>query len=44
VQGLRTWAHHHDITEGQITVLTIDPVLPYIEPQGLVFCTIPLAR
>ena len=44
VQGLTTWAHHHDITEGQITVLTIDPVLPYIEPQGLVFCTIPLTR
>jgi uncharacterized RmlC-like cupin family protein len=44
VQGLTTWAHHHDITEGQITVLTIDPVLPYVEPQGLVFCIIPLAR
>lgn len=44
VQGLKTWAHHHDITEGQITVITIDPVLPCIEPQGLVFCTIPLAR
>ena len=44
VQGLTTWAHHHDITEGQITVLTIDLVLPYVEPQGLVFCTIPLAR
>ena len=44
VQDLTTWAHHHDITEGQITVITIDPVLRYIEPQGLVFCVIPLAR
>jgi hypothetical protein len=44
VQGLTTWAHRHDITEGQIIVITIDPVLPCIEPQGLVFCTIPLTR
>ena len=44
VQGLTTWAHHHDITEGQIIVITIDPVLPYAELQGLVFCIIPLAR
>ena len=44
VQGLTTWAHHHDITEGQIIVITIDPVLPYAELQGLVFCTIPLGR
>jgi hypothetical protein len=44
VHGLTSWARHHDITEGQIIVLTIDPVPPCIEPQGLVFCTIPLAR
>ena len=44
VQGLTAWAHCHDITEGQITVITIDPVMPCTEPQGLVFCIIPLAR
>jgi hypothetical protein len=44
VRGLTVWAHDHDITEGQIVVLTIDPVPLDAEPQGLVFCTIPLAK
>jgi hypothetical protein len=44
VQGLTGWAHDHDITEGQIAVLTIDPVPLDTEPQGLVFWVIPLAR
>jgi len=44
VQGLTVWAHDHDITEGQIAVLTIDPVPLNTEPQGLVFWIIPLAR
>ena len=44
VQGLTVWAHHHDITEGQIAVLTIDPAPLDTEPQGLVFWIIPLAR
>lgn len=44
VQGLTVWAHEHDITEGQLAVLTIDPVPLDTEPQGLVFCIIPLTR
>jgi hypothetical protein len=44
VQGLRAWARDHDITEGRIAVLAIDPVPPCTEPQGLVFWIIPLAR
>lgn len=44
VQGLTVWAHDHDITEGQIAVLTIDPVPFDAEPQGLVFWIIPLAK
>ena len=44
VQGLRVWAHEYDITEGQIAVLTIDPVPFDTEPQGLVFWIIPLAK
>jgi hypothetical protein len=36
------WANHHDITEGQIVVLTIDPAPLGTEPQGLVFWIIPL--
>ena len=38
------WAHDHDITEGQIAVLTIDPVSLNTEPQGLVFWVIPLTQ
>jgi len=44
VQGLTVWAHDHDITEGQIAVLTIDPVPLGTEPQGLVFWVLPLAK
>ena len=44
VQGLTVWAHEHDITEGQLAVLTIDPVPPGTEPQGLIFWIIPLTR
>jgi hypothetical protein len=44
VRGLAVWAHDHDITEGRITVLTIDPVPLDTEPQGLAFWIIPLAR
>ncbi len=44
VLGLTVWAHDHNITEGQIAVLTIDPVPLNTEPQGLVFWIIPLAR
>jgi hypothetical protein len=44
VQGLTVWAHDHDITEGQIAVLTIDPVSLNTEPQGLVFWIIPLTQ
>jgi hypothetical protein len=44
VQGLTTWAHDHDITDGQLAVLAIDPTQLPSEPQGLVFWTIPLAR
>jgi hypothetical protein len=42
VQALTVWANHHDITEGQIVVLTIDPAPLGTEPQGLVFWIIPL--
>ncbi len=38
------WAHDHDITEGQIAVLTIDPGPLDTEPQGLIFWIIPLAK
>ena len=44
LQGLTVWAHDHDITEGQIAVLTIDPGPLDTEPQGLVFWIIPLAK
>jgi len=44
VAGLTLWAHDHDITEGQLAVLTIDPAQLDTEPQGLVFWVIPLAR
>ena len=44
IQGLTVWAHEHDITEGQLAVLTIDPVPPGPEPQGLIFWIIPLTR
>ena len=44
IQGLTAWAHEHDITEGQLAVLTIDPVPPGTEPQGLIFWIIPLTR
>ena len=44
VQGLAVWARDHDITDGQLAVLTIDPVPLDTEPQGLVFWIIPLAR
>jgi hypothetical protein len=43
VQGLTVWAHDHNITEGQLTVLTIDPALLSTNNQGLVFWIIPLA-
>ena len=44
LQGLTVWAHDHDITDGQIAVLTIDPVPLCTEPEGLVFWIIPLAK
>jgi hypothetical protein len=44
VQGLTAWARDHDITEGQIAVLTIDQVPLDTGPQGLVFWVIPLTR
>jgi hypothetical protein len=44
VQNLTAWAHEHGITEGQVAVLTIDPVPLDTQPQGLVFWIIPLTR
>ena len=44
IHGLTVWAHEHDITEGQLAVLTIDPVPPGTEPQGLIFWIIPQTR
>jgi hypothetical protein len=44
IQGLTAWAHDHEITEGQLAVLTIDPAQPSTETQGLVFWIIQLAE
>ena len=44
IQGLTVWAHDHDITEGQLAVLTIDPAQPSTETQGLLFWIIQLAE
>jgi hypothetical protein len=44
LQGLTVWAHDHEITEGRIAVLAIDPVPLGTEPQGLIFWVIPLAK
>lgn len=44
IQGLTAWAHEHDITEGQLAVLTIDPAQPSTETQGLLFWIIQLAE
>lgn len=43
VQGLTGWAHDHGIAEGQLVMLTTDPIQLGTDPQGLVFWSIPLA-
>jgi len=55
VRVLTAWARDHDLTEGQLTVLAIDPPssdscrlgpddLDPPQVQGFVFCTIPLTE